>query len=312
MSTLALKEVHGRGMNGTSDIYKLPADIKEMDRLALQHQMWKLMMDGLTPVTADELDILLASTNGVQAAVLDLGCGSGSWCIDMARAYPHARVVGFDLAPVAPRDTPPNCSFSRGDWSNGLFQFRNQFNLVYTRSVLGHLTAEARVKAINEAVDCLRPGGLIILSDGDHIIMDANKQPAAPASETDCGPSRSWMARFMQEVNSYTWKLNEVLGTKFPSWLASNNKLDQATINYQMYHSPINWDGGDIKYGAQIGHMMYINCKDFIRAWRPMFKTNGWSDEEINRLVSRVDEEVDGPQVHIYIRWHAAWARKLS
>ncbi|KZS96251.1 hypothetical protein SISNIDRAFT_307900 [Sistotremastrum niveocremeum HHB9708] len=305
MSTLALKEVHGRGMNGTSDIYKLPADIKEMDRLALQHQMWKLMMDGLTPVTADELDILLASTNGVQAAVLDLGCGSGSWCIDMARAYPHARVVGFDLAPVAPRDTPPN-SFQEEIGATD--SFSSEINSTwFIRGACSDI-----VKAINEAVDCLRPGGLIILSDGDHIIMDANKQPAAPASETDCGPSRSWMARFMQEVNSYTWKLNEVLGTKFPSWLASNNKLDQATINYQMYHSPINWDGGDIKYGAQIGHMMYINCKDFIRAWRPMFKTNGWSDEEINRLVSRVDEEVDGPQVHIYIRWHAAWARKLS
>lgn len=33
--------------------------------------------------------------------VLDIGCGGGSWVIDMAQLYPHAEVIGMDL-------TPPN------------------------------------------------------------------------------------------------------------------------------------------------------------------------------------------------------------
>lgn len=31
--------------------------------------------------------------------VLDIGTGSGSWVVDMARRYPHAEVIGMDLAP---------------------------------------------------------------------------------------------------------------------------------------------------------------------------------------------------------------------
>lgn len=36
-------------------------------------------------------------------SILDIGCGSGCWVIDMAKQYPRAEVIGMDL-------TPPNLS----------------------------------------------------------------------------------------------------------------------------------------------------------------------------------------------------------
>ena len=35
-----------------------------------------------------------------QPAVLDIGSGSGSWMVDMAKMFPHADVVGIDLVPA--------------------------------------------------------------------------------------------------------------------------------------------------------------------------------------------------------------------
>lgn len=42
----------------------------------------------------------LAPRNGPMPAVLDVGSGSGSWVLDMGELFPHAEVVGLDLAPA--------------------------------------------------------------------------------------------------------------------------------------------------------------------------------------------------------------------
>lgn len=34
--------------------------------------------------------------------VLDVGCGTGMWCIDVADDVPNAEVLGFDLSPIQP------------------------------------------------------------------------------------------------------------------------------------------------------------------------------------------------------------------
>ena len=55
----------------------------------LQHQLYRIALDDrlyLSPIPKDEL-----------YEVLDVGCGTGNWCIDMADTHPQAQVLGFDL-----------------------------------------------------------------------------------------------------------------------------------------------------------------------------------------------------------------------
>lgn len=47
--------------------------------------------------------------------VLDIGCGTGTWCIEMADLYPSAEVIGVDLSPFQPVLVPPNVSFQLDD-----------------------------------------------------------------------------------------------------------------------------------------------------------------------------------------------------
>lgn len=42
----------------------------------------------------------LAPRQDVVPAIIDVGTGSGSWAIDMGRHFPHAEVLGLDLAPA--------------------------------------------------------------------------------------------------------------------------------------------------------------------------------------------------------------------
>jgi tRNA G46 methylase TrmB len=72
--------------------YHLPNDEHEQDRLDLQHQLFRLVLDGnlfLAPIPKEDLHY-----------ALDVGCGTGLWCMDLADENPQAQVVGFDLRSV--------------------------------------------------------------------------------------------------------------------------------------------------------------------------------------------------------------------
>ncbi|KZS94766.1 hypothetical protein SISNIDRAFT_31157 [Sistotremastrum niveocremeum HHB9708] len=115
-----LRDLHGRGMNTLSEVYQLPADPVEFDRLNLQHQIWLKLMKGPVPFSDQVLDDLLRQREGYEPAILDLGRGSGIWyakiwlserrkligvfrrSIEMAERFPHAKVVGFDLVETQP------------------------------------------------------------------------------------------------------------------------------------------------------------------------------------------------------------------
>lgn len=43
--------------------------------------------------------------------ILDIGCGTGLWAIEMAEKFPNASVIGWDLSPIQPTLVPPNVQF---------------------------------------------------------------------------------------------------------------------------------------------------------------------------------------------------------
>lgn len=89
----AYRQLHGRHVNSYSDVYSLPADEEELQRLGSfgaffvyltprsnlysdrQHEMFKRTMGKYPPL----LPAVLAEHPGVRKAAVDLGCGSGSW-----------------------------------------------------------------------------------------------------------------------------------------------------------------------------------------------------------------------------------------
>lgn len=126
----AYKQEFGRGLNNYSEIYRLPADAEELDRLGasqhsrsrilltssldLQHNMFIEIMGKYIPPLPE---VMADDVPGEQKAVLDLGCGSGRWFVPVALLlsgslthyfrimeaaldFPHCSAVAVDLVPM--------------------------------------------------------------------------------------------------------------------------------------------------------------------------------------------------------------------
>lgn len=103
--------MHGRKYHGFHrGVYMLPCDEQEIERLDLIHHVVTLArghrlihrpFHGL--IDAPGPDIMRPT-----ARILDLGCGTGFWAIEMARYYRTCAILGVDLAAIQPANLPPN------------------------------------------------------------------------------------------------------------------------------------------------------------------------------------------------------------
>jgi len=84
-----LQFVYENGRVYANDSYYMPCDQTEYDRLALQHQIYTYALKGRLTTT---------NVTGATRRILDLGTGPGHWAVAMARQFPHAEVVGLDMA----------------------------------------------------------------------------------------------------------------------------------------------------------------------------------------------------------------------
>ena len=66
----------------------LPNDETEQNRLDLQHHIFRMLLDGGLTLTNLQRDEALQ--------ILDVGCGTGIWAIEMGDALPNATIQGIE------------------------------------------------------------------------------------------------------------------------------------------------------------------------------------------------------------------------
>ena len=160
-------------------------------------------MDGLSPCM-EELDAILTNDGGEVKRIADFGCGTGTWAIQMAAKYPHVDVLGVDVAPT-PVDKsrfPPNLSFEIDDLNLGLTHFHGRFDVIHMRCVNTGITDIDRT--FDDLQLCLKPGGLLIIVDGDIWIgaedkdtVVKNMKVQGDADVSGVSEDGSWFRRFM-------------------------------------------------------------------------------------------------------------------
>jgi len=80
--------------------YYMPNDVPEIHRLNEQHYILMAARGGKLH------NAPLRRRDGLR--VLDVGCGSGIWSLQMAEMYPEAMIVGMDISPIQPKAKPAN------------------------------------------------------------------------------------------------------------------------------------------------------------------------------------------------------------
>lgn len=88
--------------------YKFPNDAREQERLRWQFEIIRRANSGT---------LYWAPIPALSRQVLDIGTGTGSWCIALAESgqVPYARITGIDLSPIQPETVPPNVFFEVED-----------------------------------------------------------------------------------------------------------------------------------------------------------------------------------------------------
>ncbi|KAG0308612.1 hypothetical protein BGZ97_013319 [Linnemannia gamsii] len=100
--------------------------------------------------------------------ILDVGCGPGTWTMEMANEFPDATVTGIDLSSVFPSAIiPGNCRFLQHNILEPLPFPDNHFDFVYQRLLISGLTVEGWAKVIKEFERVTKPGGWIELVECD-------------------------------------------------------------------------------------------------------------------------------------------------
>ncbi|KAI9314243.1 S-adenosyl-L-methionine-dependent methyltransferase [Dichotomocladium elegans] len=149
---------NGRKFHNVMDsIYWLPSDDEEMDRLTGQHFALKALFEGnIVKQIFSYIDLEKG------AKILDIGCGPGTWLMDVATEYPDCELVGVDMCHVFPSDIrPANVQFIVGNVLERLPFDDNTFDFVNLRFLMLAFRKEDWLVAFREVFRVLKPGGCV-------------------------------------------------------------------------------------------------------------------------------------------------------
>lgn len=157
-------------------LYILPSDHYEQERLRFEQHALKISFgrNYFAPLVRP-------------MSILDTGCGLGFWAFDMCRAFPQARVIGFDISASQLPNPPSNYLFFQGSILQPLPFADQSFDYVHQRLMWATIPGQRWRSILAELVRITAPGGYIELVE------------IAPGLET-MGPATALLASWVSEA----------------------------------------------------------------------------------------------------------------
>lgn len=144
----------------------------EMARLINQERLLTRVMGGVFP---EHFDLSHVSH------ILDIGCGPGGWVLDVAFENPKINVVGIDISQQmveyarahAEAQGMNNASFQVMNALESLEFDDNSFDVVNARYLQAFMMKTSWAPLMKEIMRILRPGGRLLLTDGEWSISNS-------------------------------------------------------------------------------------------------------------------------------------------
>lgn len=239
--------------------YALPKDTSEINRLDFQHYIYRRVVRGNFLVPLDD-----------PRMILDVGCGTGIWCHEMAQQFPAAQVVGLDLEQIKKSGGLPTMyQFVQGNILAGLPFEENTFDFVHQRLILASAIPVARwIEVFKELLRVARPGGWLELPE-----VGVEVQQIGPLTRQffawgiSASEARGLDPRQIPHVCHY---LTEAGGRNAGVWFV------------------------DVPMGAwagRIGVMMQKNLSDALAGLQALYCERGATAEDFNALLKQLPEE---------------------
>ncbi len=131
--------------------------IKAMDDIACHH--------------TDNIFNALALEDG--SAMLDIGCGPGTYIIDFLKRLPNMTAVAFDRPAsedvingrVKSAGVADRVEFVGGDFLGNDLDFKDRFDLALVSQVIHIISKQQSVELLKKAANAAKPGGIVAVHD---------------------------------------------------------------------------------------------------------------------------------------------------
>lgn len=279
----ASNEYQGTGNRNpiTGSLYMLPNPNtdQELDRLDLQHYMLRYVLKGnyLAPIAKP-------------SHILDIGCGTGRWSIEMAQEFPQTELIGVDLK-LPELDTellPANCHFQVGNVLKGLPFEDAMFDFVHQRLLLFAVPLVAWQQLVNELVRVTRRGGWVELAEVSPFFQH-------------CGPATEKLLDLVVRAalqRGLDMSISQHIGTHL-----SNAGLKRVGTSMQLI--PLG------KWGGQLGEMGIMDILAIAQGMTPLVTAvMHTTPEEYDSLAMQMEQEVE--QFHTTFTFHMAYGQRSS
>ncbi|PCH34099.1 hypothetical protein WOLCODRAFT_135501 [Wolfiporia cocos MD-104 SS10] len=296
------KHEYGRGINNHSEVYRLPADDEEFERLDRQHIMFMEVMGKYPPPLPQ---ILADDTPGEPKTCVDLGCGSGSWILDVARDFPHCSAVAVDLVPMQTLNMPPNLRSEVDDINLGLQHFYGDFNVVHARLISSGIQDFHGL--VDQMSQALRPGGLIDLTEFDFRIYGPDKRPILRNE-------RSWLARWMNLCHTAVQRSGGEpdAANHLHRWISDHPAFEDIVYR-EIWFQTSPWRNGhdnETQRQNRIANTFRDDVLAFLKSARPLLLGSGLSEELVDEAEENARQELMDAQIPTYVRVESVYALK--
>ncbi|KAN0121973.1 TAM domain methyltransferase [Hyaloscypha variabilis] len=281
------RRYHAYHSSGT-DAYLFPNDDPEQDRLDMFHHILYMGCDS---------KLFLAPINPEGMRILDIGCGTGIWAIQMADEYPSAEIIGNDLSPIQPSWVPPNVKFIVDDveepWADPL-----PFDFIQCRYMAGSIKDwHGHVKRI---FDHLKPGGWVELSEYDIILK----------SQDNTIPKDYKPQEMLLFLNTACEKVGRPLGLgpKLKGWVEEAGFVN---VGHGIVPLPLGIWPKDKTLKA-MGAFMTLQYTEGVDGFTKLPYTTilGWTPQEVDVFNAKVRTQVKDKTIHAMHEYHFVWAQK--
>lgn len=280
-----LRQEYGRGLNNYSEVYCLPADDEEWDRLRKQYTLLSDLLGKYAPPVDD---IMRDEGPGTEVKrCLDLGCGNGSWIMDVARDFPHCEAVAVDLVPMQSLTMPPNLRSEVDDINLGLEHFYGDFNMVHAWLIASGIKDYGQL--IDQISHVLRPGGLIDVMEWDFHVYDSNFNDIK-LSTNELGPP--WLARFVTFVQSAMRNRGgDIDGPARMETLIRNHPSFENLVHRDHWIPPSPWvkDQPDLISSSL---MLREDILEFLKSATPLLLSDGLRPDILELLQNNTRQEL--------------------
>ena len=265
------------------------ASEQERERVTIQDQMLTRGMGGVLPEQADPSKF---------HRVLDVGCGTGSWLVEVARTYPEMttlvgadisiRMVEYARALAKEQGVSDRVEFHVMDALRMIEFPQGYFDLVNQRLGMSYLRTWDWPNVLQEYQRITRPGGTIRITESD-TFAETNSSPALNRlCDIACNASFHAGYLFSNQRRGLTDKLGELLH-------------QQGIQNVQTRTTVIDYaEPGMLDRAREDVRLLFRTILPFLQKWSRLPK-------DYDQLYQKAMEEMSQPD--FTLRWEllTAW-----